>query len=165
MALRWRIACFLRADGAELAEAIRCETGQNGVAGTIRDFRRHVVETLAEQAGLKCGTRDVILSGGVGYRLHEWIVVRDAVVDDAQSSVVDQGHANVPPHDGEEPVMRRREWILTELRKGRRLRAPDIAAELCCSAKTVKRDLDALRTGKRIKFVGPAKTGYYQITE
>ncbi len=157
--------------GAELADAIDCETGQNGVAGTIRDFRRHVAETLADQAGLKCGARDVILSGGVGYRLHEWIVVKDGA-DERFGAAARPAAANPtgdpatgPVTGDDDPAIARRTWILAELSKGRELRMPMIAHELHCSEKTAKRDLDALKASGKIKFVGPSKTGYYQITE
>lgn len=160
---------YVACSGAELAEAIRCETGQNGVAGTIRDFRRHVAETLADQAGLKCGARDVILSGGVGYRLHEWIVVKDGADERLGAAVCPapgnpEGDSAIIPVTGEDDSANaRRAWILAELSKGRDLRAPIIAVELQCSMKTVKRDLDALKAEGRIGFVGPAKTGNYKL--
>lgn len=52
---------------------------------------------------------------------------------------------------------------MAELRKGRQLRAPEIAARLGCSAKTIKRDLEALRDAAQIDFVGPPKTGHYRL--
>lgn len=156
---------FTACSGPELVAQTKCRGGQNGVAGCIRDFRKYVAETLRECLGLSCGPQDVIRSGGPGYRLNEWLTVRTAVSDDAQASVGNETPADVPADDGEEPARRRRQWILAELRKGRRLRTPAIAAELRCSEKTVKRELDALRAEDRIKFVGPSKSGYYRVRE
>jgi predicted ArsR family transcriptional regulator len=51
------------------------------------------------------------------------------------------------------------------LRKGEKLRAPAIAARLGCAARTIKRELDALRVEGLIEFVGPSKTGFYQIRQ
>jgi Mn-dependent DtxR family transcriptional regulator len=42
-------------------------------------------------------------------------------------------------------------------------RSIDIAFELGCSLKTVKSELDELRLAGQIKFVGPSKTGSYQL--
>lgn len=52
--------------------------GQNSVAGAIRDFRENVTRLLQEQCGLLCQSQDIIRSGGPGYRLHEWISVRNS---------------------------------------------------------------------------------------
>ena len=41
------------------------------------------------------------------------------------------------------------------------MRAPGFAAELRCSERTVKRDLDALED--QIEFVGSPRTGHYQL--
>ncbi|MHB8974763.1 MAG: HTH domain-containing protein [Pirellulaceae bacterium] len=57
------------------------------------------------------------------------------------------------------------ERILAELQKGERLRAPAIAARLGCTARTIKRDLDLLRAEGTIEFVGPSKTGFYQLKQ
>lgn len=160
---------YVACSGVELADAIDCETGQNGVAGTIRDFRRHVAETLADQSGLKCGARDVILSGGVGYRLHEWIVVKDGADERFGAAArpaaanPDGESANVPATGDDDPAKARRAWILGELTKGRELRTPTIVHEQRCSTATAKRDLEALKSDGRIEFVGPAKTGHYRL--
>ena len=63
--------------GSELADKVRCDSGQNGVSGAIRDFRRNTVEVLRDEANIVCGLRDVIQSGGRGYRLTDKIAVCD----------------------------------------------------------------------------------------
>ena len=53
--------------------------------------------------------------------------------------------------------------ILSLLREAGCRRSIDIATELGCSLKTVKRELDELRLAGQIKFVGPSKTGTYRL--
>jgi CheY-like chemotaxis protein/biotin operon repressor len=174
---------YVAYSGPELVARTKCRSGQNGVAGCIRDFRKVVSETLRAQLGLICGSQDVIRSGGPGYRLHEWITVRDAAGDDTGSfggddvpangnhdpvnvpAIAEHDPANDPANGHDDPANPRRQWILAELGRGRQLRAPAIASELGCSAKTVKRELDGLRAEGRIEFVGPSKTGYYRLKE
>jgi biotin operon repressor len=140
--------------GPELVERLGCLGGQNAVAGCVRDFRKFVTETLRERLGLLAGPQDVIRSGGPGYRLNEWITVRGA-----EPAPV----AQTPVDSESQAANKRRAWILTELRKGQKLRAPAIAKELGCSAKTIKRELDILRVEGKIEFTGPTKTGFYRL--
>jgi len=57
----------------------------------------------------------------------------------------------------------RQELILTLLRQSGKMRSTNIASELGCSLKTVKRELDTLRLAGHIEFVGPSKTGTYRL--
>ncbi len=193
---------FIPYSGEQLAKRIRTRGGQNAVAGCIRGFRNTVIKALEEEAGLICGRQDVIQSGSHGYRLKEWITVREVdsditvprprghgtvsgvvntpgggvsgVVNDPDgvvNGVVDDpggrvsGVVNDP--DGvvngtvNGRVERRREWILTALRKGRKLRVPAVTKGLKCSARTAQRDLDALKAQGKIRFEGSPKTGHY----
>jgi biotin operon repressor len=59
----------------------------------------------------------------------------------------------------------RRAWILSRLRSGERLRAPDIAKQLGCAAKTVHRDLELLKKNGQIVYEGAARTGFYRLVE
>jgi CheY-like chemotaxis protein len=165
---------YVAYSGPELVARTKCRSGQNGVAGCIRDFRKFVSETLRAQLGLICGAQEVIRSGGPGYRLHEWIAVRDAAGDDVglfgggvpANSGRDPVNAERDPANGsDDPANPRRRWILDELKQGIKLRTPAIAAALGCSAKTVKRELDGLRAEGCIEFVGPSKTGYYRLKQ
>ena len=101
---------------------------------------------------------DVIRSGGPGYRFHEWITVHDR---ESNSETC----GNRAAIDSDERTASRRKWILDELRSGRQLRAPEIAAQLKCSSRTIKRDLDALKTAGQIVFVGPSRAGHYELAE
>ena len=145
---------YVALSGPELVDRIGLRGGQNGVAGAVRDFRKNVAEILLEQIGFVCGTQDIIRSGGPGYRLNEWISVRDV-----ESEARNVSNTSGSPTDDSETG--RRERILAELRKGEKLRAPAIATRLGCSAKTVKRELEVLRGEGQIEFLGPSKTGYY----
>jgi len=149
---------FVARSGPELVDLTGIRGGQNSVAGAVRDFRNNVTETLLEHLGIVCGSQDIIRSGGPGYRLNEWITIRVAESEAEKSSDANDAPAE-DPDDG------RRERILAELRKGEKLRAPAIAARLGCCTKTVKRELDALRTEGQVEFIGPSKTGHYRLTE
>lgn len=172
---------YVAFSGPELVTRTKCRGGQNGIAGSIRDFRKSAAEALREQLGFVCEPQDIVRSGGPGYRFNEWIKVRDAAATDAGSSgggaapangsrdpaivpaTAASDPANVPANEGDDPANHRRRQILAELRKDRKLRTPAIAKELGCSEKTVKRELDALRAEGKIEFVGPTKTGYYRL--
>jgi DNA-binding response OmpR family regulator len=139
---------YVALSGLELAEKLGCPGEQNKISGCIGRFRHSAADVLRIEAAINCEPQDVIESGDQGYRLKETIVVSD-------------GNGDVE----NAPEIARRQWIMAELTKGRVLRAPAISNDLNCSQTTVKRDLDALRAEGRIEFVGPAKTGFYQIKE
>jgi biotin operon repressor len=63
--------------GTKLAEKLRISGGQNAIAEAIKDFRDTVEEQLKAR-GICCGRKDVVLSGGTGYRLAEGITVKEA---------------------------------------------------------------------------------------
>lgn len=141
-------------DGTALARAVQAEGGQGSIAGCIRDFRRHVSQRLKSEAEIKVGPQDVIESGGSGYRLRPWITVLQgrsvATLAVVTGAAVDT-------------LATQRAYVLAELAKGRHLRAPALAEELRCSESTIKRVLETLKTEGKISFVGPAKTGSYQL--
>ena len=68
---------YVAYSGAKLAAKLQILTGQNGIAEAVKDFRDEVCHAL-ESRGILCGRKDVIRSGGCGYRLAEWIATRDA---------------------------------------------------------------------------------------
>ncbi len=168
--------------GTELADEIGAHGGQNGIAGCIRNFRTNVTRVLREEASMLCGPHDVIQSGGAGYRLAEWITVRNGEPGSAGSSPAGQTPGNVhdartdngdlghdldheQDHDLDHaaPGERRRAWIIARLRAGQQLRVPAIARGLKCSAATAKRELEVLKSQGRIEFVGSARTGFYRL--
>lgn len=148
---RTRAGTWVAKSGPELASAIGSTTGQNSITCSIRAFRDSAADVLQSQLGLICEKQDIIRSGGPGYRFHEWITVRDKRKEE-------------PKEDNhEDSSINRRDRILELLRDGAQLRSNSIASELGCSLKTVKRELDALRLAGRIEFIGPNKTGTYQL--
>ena len=142
--------------GDELAGKVGCDGGQNGVAGAVRDFRRHVIEVLRDEANIACGLRDVIQSGGRGYRLTRKITVLDA--DDPQNEPVHERVHDLV-HDG---LNERQEWIIEQLQAGRELRLQHGVERFGCSSSTAKRDLVALRQRGLIAFDGAPRTGVWR---
>ncbi|AMV34976.1 Transcriptional activator protein CzcR [Pirellula sp. SH-Sr6A] len=150
---RTRAGTWVAKSGPELASAIGSTTGQNSITCSIRAFRESAADILQSQLGLICEKQDIIRSGGPGYRFHEWITVRDKRNEEQE----EDNHEDSP--------LNRRNRILELLRDGAKLRSNSIASELGCSLKTVKRELDALRLAGRIEFIGPNKTGTYQLVD
>jgi CheY-like chemotaxis protein len=148
---RTRAGTWVAKSGPELASDIGSTTGQNSITCSIRAFRDSAADVLQSQLGLICEKQDIIRSGGPGYRFHEWITIRDKRKEE-------------PKEDNhEDSSINRRDRIVELLRDGAKLRSNSIASELGCSLKTVKRELEALRLAGRIEFIGPNKTGTYQL--
>lgn len=61
--------------GSELAKRLNCSGGQNAIACAVRDLRKKVSERLLAEAGWVVGPRDLIESGGAGYRFSEKVRV------------------------------------------------------------------------------------------
>ena len=72
----FRCRLSILTERVKLAKKLGTIGGQNAVAESIKRFRDTVTERLKEK-GIACGRNDVILSSRAGYRLAEWIVVRD----------------------------------------------------------------------------------------
>jgi hypothetical protein len=149
------------------------------VPGLIRDLRTRIVNAL-RQIQVECHREDVIQQTDRGYQFRDWIIVQDgepiespAIEGHEDGDSLDAVPVIVPvdvPVDsaGADPVSEsadaaaaRRKWILAQVTNGRTMRAPGFAAELGCSDRTVKRDLDMLED--RIEFVGSPRSGYYQL--
>ncbi|MFN6300945.1 MAG: HTH domain-containing protein [Planctomycetota bacterium] len=101
--------------------------------------------------GDEADNQTIVCSGETGYRFSNSITVRDA-----------RNTAPVQARVVETPASRR-ELILTLLRQSGKMRSTNIASELGCSLKTVKRELDTLRLAGHIEFVGASKTGTYRL--
>ena len=166
---------FVAYSGEELARQLRLAEDRGQYSGAIRDLRDDIIESLRSQANLECGRQDVILSGGPGYRFANGISVQDG--KGMESPPMLQGHentdspsdvpVNVPVNvpvdvpvdsddadsvsDSADAAVARQKWILEQVTKGRKMRAPRFAAELGCSDRTVKRDLDALESKSRVR--------------
>jgi len=158
---------FLPYSGGDL-EAKAKEKGANGTASQwVRDLRGHMMEALRNQANIVSGHRDVILSGGPGYRFAECVSVQFAppsaitdITDTGDTSDVRNGDVRNVRDDLNTT---RCVWILDQLASGRQLRAPDVAKEFKCHIKTAQRDLRVLKDAGKIEFVGVPRTGYYRL--
>ena len=142
---------WIAKSGPELVNELGIVSGQNSITCSIRAFRDSVVDLLKSELGIVCGRQDVISSGGRGYRFAEWITIRDARKADSD------------PIEIEDTPASRRQRILELLGDGGKLRSTCIATHLGCSLKTVKRELETLRLAGKIEFIGPNKTGTYQL--
>ena len=152
---------FVAYSGEELAAKVGCRVrGQNAISEAIRDFRKHVTAVMLAEANLQLGSRDVVQSGGRGYRLADKIVVCD--VDDPQNESDHPKHD--PVNDAETPSLNdRQEWIIAELQSGVTLRIGDVMGQFTCSKTTAKRDLTDLRQRKLIIFKGSPRTGFWRL--
>jgi hypothetical protein len=131
------------------------------------------VDALRNRANIQCGRRDVILSGGPGYRFTEKLGVHQAGqqdITDITDTAAETGVPNVRdpdvrdvPNVPDDAATPRRAWILQRLADGRQLQAPAVARHFKCSVKTAQRDLTALKEEGKIEFVGAPRTGYYRL--
>ena len=142
---------WIAKSGPELVSELGNASGQNSITCSIRAFRDSAIDLLKTQLGLICGKQDIISSGGRGYRFNDWITIRDT------------RKAETDPIEIEDTPASRRQRILELLGDGGKLRSTCIANHLGCSLKTVKRELETLRLAGRIEFIGPSKTGTYQL--
>jgi CheY-like chemotaxis protein/biotin operon repressor len=149
--------------GKELAAKVGKNVGQGSIAGSIRDYRHAAAETLHDELGLKVDLEDIVESNR-GYRYKAWITVKDmrlppAILAGAQAAAGERATGGA-----DDDVSARREQVLQLVRDGERLRVPDLAARLGCSPKTAARVVDQLKSEGLIAFVGPARTGRYQMS-
>jgi len=153
--------------GAELAERIGCPAGQNGVAGAVRALRKRIADVMMTEANVQCSSRDVIESGGRGYRLTEKIVVRES--NDPDHDPVSDGNDPVTVSNDpiDDPVYsdlnERQRWALNRMRENMPVRIGDVVEQFACSTSTVKRDLKQLRVRGLIKFTGSPRTGCWSM--
>ena len=154
---------FVSHSAAKLAELIEASNGQGTITGCVRDFRKNVSRILKEEGGLICGKDDVIESGGQGYRLKEWITVKDACGDIPGTS--DNVPASRVPATGDVPLNERQNWILAQLEKGAKLQRSDVETEFGVGDKTAKRDLTELVKRAKVTFERDPKPGYYRLVE
>ncbi len=55
--------------------------------------------------------------------------------------------------------------VIMELKGGRELRRSDLMTRFGISESTAKRDLRALIKGEQLAFIGPTKTGHYELKD
>lgn len=161
---------FIGLSGEELEVQAKKRGAKGTAVGWIRDLRSDIIAALRTQANILCGKRDVIVSGGSGYRFSDCLTVHSAnastitdITDTAKATHVrDDDVCNVCDTPDDEAT-RRRKWIIQQLRDGVKLNTPMVAAHFHRTKRTAQRDLDALREAGRIKFIGDPRTGHYQL--
>ena len=158
---------FVAYSGDELESAGQRLGVTREAVGWIRDARDRIEKQL-RTANITCEGKDVILSGGAGYRFADCLTIRHAGQPEAPVIKDPQPEADVRDADisdaPDDAASARRAWILQRLATGERLQAPAVAKQLKCSVKTAQRDLAVLKEEGQIEFVGPKRTGYYRLT-
>jgi len=156
---------FRSYSGRQLAERLGRRVAQNAVSQCIRALRKRITNALLEQANVRCGDRDVIQSGGPGYRLNPAIEIRGAVSADTRSAAEINCRNGTREETAESAFNERQQWILDQLRASNQVRRRDVEAHCRCSSKTAKRDLAELRDRGLIEFVAKPWPGHYQCVQ
>lgn len=156
---------YLAYSGSELAKMIGCSSGETGIACAIKEFRTKVVGALLRDLRIEIARTDIIQSGGRGYRLTEKITVvngNDPVCEPVNEPDDPDPDPVVDPNT---PLNERQEWVVGQLRDGRRLQIGMIIRELKCSKSTAKREIAGLRSLELIEFIGKGRAGHYELKE
>jgi len=156
--------------GAAIAESIGA-TDQNAVASAVKKLRAKITKVLGKELGLEVDGQAVIENKDqAGYRFTDHLTV-------AGSSAIAHDPANEPANDPasnagdpangciDDTTDGRRAWVIMELKSGRELRRGDLMTRFEVSESTAKRDLRALIEGGQVAFVGPTKTGHYELKD
>lgn len=139
--------------GKDLADRIKAERGEKAIAEAVKSFRKRASDLLAEQAGLACDGNDIITTTSRGYQLSAKLNVELTAGGKSKS-----GKVLVPEKSD---AYERKEWVLAQLAKKKRLKRRDYEKQFGVSSITAKRDLGSL--GERIEFTGAGEDGYYRI--
>lgn len=146
---------FPACSGKDLADRIKVERGEKAIAEAVKTFRKRASELLAEQAGLACEGNDIIATTPRGYQLSPKLTVEVAATATRKN-----GKVPVPEKAEAEE---RKEWFLTQLRKGKRLTRLHYEKQFGISTATAKRDLSALEG--QAKFLGTGGAGYWMVSD
>ena len=179
---------FRPARANELARLFKGgRANQNTVSSCVGALRERITCVLGRR-GIACGPDDVILSGGggPGYRLKEWITVRNGCGDiagtsggdiagscgdsagtcgDTNVSDVPAPRANVPASPANVPLNDRQHWVLDQLRQGTQLERTQVEKHFAIGSKTAKRDLADLTDRGLIEFVRAPRPGHYRLSK
>ena len=132
------------------------------MAEAVAAFRTHVCEVMLDEANVKIDRlHDIILNDRrYGYRLASKITVRDA---DETVAPEPAAAPRAPASADDSDLNPRQCWAMDKLARHGQLRKAEIVNEFSCSPTTAERDLRDLRRRGRIEFVGPAKTGHWNL--
>jgi len=164
---------FVAYSGDDLAAEAKKNGARGDVGRWIDDLRDDIMEGLRNHAGLISGHKELILSGGPGYRFAECLTVKyvdppritDITDTEEAGDVLNGDVRDVFDVRDDAAAAPRRAWILQELGKERKLKAPDVVRQFSCSLKTAQRDLAALKHEGKIEFDGDSRTGHYRLCQ
>jgi len=164
---------FVAYSGVDLETEGKRYGAKGTASGWIRDLRGTIVLALRKQVPSTIASEDeIILSGGPGYRFAESINVQFRDPPGITDITATNESSDVPNDDvrdvfdvPDDAAGSRQAWILQELVKERRLKAPDVAEHFDCSVKTAQRDLTVLKDQGKIEFVGATRTGHYRLRQ
>lgn len=170
LSLRRNGRSFIGLSAKDLEVEAKKRGAKGSAGGWIQDLRHAIIAALKTQANITCGKKDVILSGGPGYRFSDKLTVHSAeastftdITDTAKAAhVFGDDVCNVCDTPDDEAT-RRRAWIVQQLQRGVKLNAPMVAVHFHRTKRTAQRDLDALREAGKIQFIGDRRTGHYQL--
>lgn len=157
----WRMLMLLRQrkengqpkafGGKDIANHLGLNRGQNAVCDAVSKFRKRVIQLLAD-AGIEAKEDSVIIRGRAGYQINAALTVDDQ----SGRTPTDVAKDDDGPSD-------RQQWIVEELKKGRKLRRCNLEKQFGISTATAKRDFGDL--AENVEFIGTGKTGYYVISQ
>jgi DNA-binding response OmpR family regulator len=157
----WRILMLLRQrkdngqpkafGGKDIANHLGLNRGQNAVCEAVSKFRKRVIQLCAD-VGIEAMDDSVIIRGRAGYQINAELVVEDQADCIPEATIREDGDG---PSD-------RQQWIVEELKKGRKLRRCDLEKKFGISMATAKRDFGDL--AENIEFIGTGKAGYYELS-
>lgn len=154
--------------GADLIELLDANCGQNGIASQVLEFRKRVEERLLCEANITIQRKDIIESGGPGYRFKDWITLEIGKKSRSVVSVPANPSSNFvnsrPEDHGPKSLNERQTWILRQLKRGVHLQVRHVTDHFSCSPTTAKRDLAFLKSSAVVRFCGSARTGHYRLT-
>ena len=99
------------------------------------------------------GSKDIICIGGPGYRLNEWIIVRDVMPPPHSAQ---RYRAGTGTHETSGPYAHRFARRQEVASPGNRRRTGLLAID-------AERELDTLGSCGQVEFVGPSKSGFYRL--
>ena len=86
---------YVHCSAEELADAIKA-TGIGTITSCIRTLRKNATERLRKHLDIECRKHDFIAHDDQGYRLREWITVRDADEEAADGNGIMPGGDSWP---------------------------------------------------------------------
>ena len=166
-----RDGTFVAHSSDELEKRVR-ELGGKGTAnGLIRNLRDDIKQRLEVKAKIYCDRMQMILSGGPGNRLAEFLSVQridQTAIKDIRDMADKTDVPNVPDDDVRDVpdhASVRQDWILNQLAEGSQLKTKHVVDHFQVSLKTAQRDLAALKDAGKIDFHGLPRTGYYRLSQ